>query len=240
MTTDTNPAALTMDKIGTVSPALARFTSETIVGNIWGRDVISLRDRSLVTVAALIQRSQPIELAHQMGLALDNGVKPSELSETITQLSFYSGWANGTAAVVVAEKIFAERGISKDQLAPATVDFLPLEETVEASRVAAVEGLVGPAFSVLADYTTNVLFRDLWLRPTLSPRDRSLVTMAALITANLPAQIVFHINKAMDNGMSREQVAEVITHLAFYAGWPNAMNAANVAKDVFAKRQAQQ
>src|SRR3954454_12788766 len=158
MTTDTNPAALSIDKIGTVSPALARFTTETIVGNLWRRDVISLRDRSLVTVAALIQRSQPIELAHQMGLALDNGVKPSELSETITQLSFYSGWANGTAAVVVAEKIFAERGISKDQLAPATVDFLPLEETVEANRVAAVEGLVGPAFSVLADYTTNVLF----------------------------------------------------------------------------------
>ncbi len=135
-----------------------------------------------------------------MGVALDNGVKPSELSETITQLAFYSGWANGTAAVVVAEKLFADRGISKDQLAPETVNFLPLEETVEANRVAAVEGLVGPAFSVLADYTTNVLFRDLWLRPTLSPRDRSLVTMAALITANLPAQIVFHTNKAMDNG----------------------------------------
>jgi len=64
--------------------------------------------------------------------------------------------------------------------------------------------------------------------------------MAALITVNLPGQIVFHINKAMDNGMSREQVAEVITHLAFYAGWPNAMNAANIAKDVFARREAQQ
>lgn len=164
--TDTNPAALTIDKIGPVSPALARFTTETIEGNLWKRDVISLRDRSLVTVAALIQRSQPIELAHQMGVALDNGVKPSELSETITQLSFYSGWANGTAAVVVADKIFAERGISKDQLAPANVEFLPLEEAVEANRLAAVESLVGPAFSVLADYTTNVLFRDLWLRPT--------------------------------------------------------------------------
>jgi hypothetical protein len=69
MTTDTSPAALTIDKIGTVSPALARFTTETIVGNLWKRDVISLRDRSLVTVAALIQRSQPIELGYHMGLA---------------------------------------------------------------------------------------------------------------------------------------------------------------------------
>jgi 4-carboxymuconolactone decarboxylase len=235
-TTVKNPSALTIEKIETVSPALARFTTETIVGSLWSRGVISLRDRSLVTVAALIQRSQPIELAHHMRLALDNGVKPSELSETITQLSFYSGWANGTAAVTIAETIFSERRISKNLLAPATVELLPLEETTEANRVAAVQGLVGSAFSALADYTTNVLFRDLWLRPTLAPRDRSLVTMAALITANLPAQIVFHLNKAMDNGMSRDQVAEVITHLAFYAGWPNAMNAANVAKDVFAKR----
>ncbi len=113
---------------------------------------------------------------------------------------------------------------------------MPLDEPVEAARVTAVEGLIGPAFNRLADFTTNVLFRDLWLRPALSPRDRSLITMTALITANLPAQIVFHINKAMDNGMTQDQVAEVITHLAFYAGWPNAMNAGNIAKDVFAKR----
>jgi len=87
-----------------------------------------------------------------------------------------------------------------------------------------------------ADYTTNVLFADLWLRPTLSLRDRSLVKMSALITANLPAQIVFYIN-TMDNGMTEEQVTEVITHIAFYAGWPNAMNTAVVAKDAFAKRK---
>ena len=65
MTTDTNPVALTIDEIGAVAPALSRFTTETIVGNLWKREVISLRDRSLVTVAALIQRSQPIELAFQ-------------------------------------------------------------------------------------------------------------------------------------------------------------------------------
>jgi 4-carboxymuconolactone decarboxylase len=140
-------------------------------------------------------------------------------------------------AVQVAAQVFADRRIGPDELPNANEDLMPLDEPVEASRVAAVEELVGPAFSRLADFTTHILFRDLWLRSALSPRDRSLVTMTALITANLPAQIVFHINKAMDNGMSQEQVAEVITHLAFYAGWPNAMNAANVAKDVFAKRE---
>jgi 4-carboxymuconolactone decarboxylase len=231
-------AADALEQITSVSPALARYTSDTIVDNLWKNDVLPARDRSLVTVAAMIQRGQPIELANQIELALDNGVSPAEISETIAQLSFYSGWGNGTNAVDVAAQIFADRGIGPDQLANANEDLVPLDEPVEANRVAAVEALVGPAFARLADFTTHVLFRDLWLRPALSPRDRSLVTMTALITANLPAQIVFHINKAMDNGLTQGQVAEVITHLAFYAGWPNAMNAANVAKDVFAKREA--
>jgi 4-carboxymuconolactone decarboxylase len=234
----TQSAADALEQIKSVSPALARYTSDTIVDDLWKNDILTARDRSLVTVAAMIQRGQPIELAYQIGLALDNGVTAAEISETIAQLSFYSGWGNGTNAVDVAAQIFADRGIDPDQLADANEDLMPLDEPVEANRIAAVEGLVGPAFSRLADFTTQVLFRDLWLRPALSPRDRSLVTMTALITANLPAQIVFHINKAMDNGMTQGQVAEVITHLAFYAGWPNAMNAANVAKDVFAKREA--
>ena len=234
----TQSAADALEQIKSVSPALARYTSDTIVDDLWKNDILTARDRSLVTVAAMIQRGQPIELAYQIGLALDSGVTAAEVSETIAQLSFYSGWGNGTNAVDVAAQIFADRGIDLDQLADANEDLMPLDEPVEANRIAAVEGLVGPAFSRLADFTTQVLFRDLWLRPALSPRDRSLVTMTALITANLPAQIVFHINKAMDNGMTQGQVAEVIAHLAFYAGWPNAMNAANVAKDVFAKREA--
>jgi 4-carboxymuconolactone decarboxylase len=225
-----------VDDTMTVSPALAHLTNETILGDLWKRDVITPRDRSLVTVASLIQRSQPIELARHIALALDNGVTPAELSETITQLAFYSGLANGTAAVAVARQIFTERGIGQDQLAPVKVELLVQDADVEANRVKTVEGLLGPAFGALADYTTNLLFGNVWLRPTLSPRDRCLVTMTALITANMAAQIGYHVNKAMDNGMTEQQVAEVITHIGFYAGWPNAMNAANVAKDLFAKR----
>ena len=74
-------------------------------------------------------------------------------------------------------------------------------------------------------YTTDVLFRDLWLRPDLAPRDRSLVTVSALIANGLVAQISYHLNRAMDNGLTPTQAAEVVTHLAFYAGWPNAFSA---------------
>jgi 4-carboxymuconolactone decarboxylase len=113
---------------------------------------------------------------------------------------------------------------------------LPLNETAEAARKAFVAEQFGAIAPGLVDYTTDYLFRDLWLRPGLAPRDRSLITVAALISAGQVAQITFHLNRAMDNGLTREQAAEVITHLAFYAGWPNAMSALAVAKDVFAKR----
>ena len=77
---------------------------------------------------------------------------------------------------------------------------------------------------------------ELWKRPGLAPRDRSLVTVSALIASGQVAQIPYHLNRAMDNGLTQAQAVEVITHLAFYAGWPNAFSALPVAKDVFEKR----
>jgi 4-carboxymuconolactone decarboxylase len=95
---------------------------------------------------------------------------------------------------------------------------------------------VGPVTPGLHRFTTDILFRDLWLRPDLAPRDRSLVTVGALIASGQVAQIPYHLNRAMDNGLTRAQAAEVVTHLAFYAGWPNAMSAVPVVKGVFDNR----
>ena len=85
-------------------------------------------------------------------------------------------------------------------------------------------------------YTSDVLFKDLWLRPALAPRDRSLVTVSALIASGQVGQVTYHLNRAMDSGLTQEEAGEVITHLAFYAGWPNAFSAVPVAKDVFDQR----
>ena len=87
----------------------------------------------------------------------------------------------------------------------------------------------------LAELTDTVLFGDVWARPELSPRDRSLVTVSALIAMNRPDQLRSHLVRARDNGVTQEEVVEVITHLAFYAGWPNAVTAIAVAKQVFQK-----
>ena len=103
-------------------------------------------------------------------------------------------------------------------------------------RATRVQEQFGSFFPGLVQYTTDVLFRDLWLRPDLAPRDRSLVTVGALIASGQVAQIPYHLNRAMDNGLKQAEAAEVVAHLAFYAGWPNAFSALPVVKDVFEKR----
>ena len=85
----------------------------------------------------------------------------------------------------------------------------------------------------LAELSANVLFGDVWERPQLSKRDRSLITVAALTALYRTDQLRGHIGRALDNGVTKEEIAEVITHIAFYAGWPNGVNAAQVAKQVF-------
>lgn len=96
--------------------------------------------------------------------------------------------------------------------------------------------LVGDVTPKLAELTDNVLFGDVWARPQLSRRDRSLVTVSALIAMNRPDQLRSHLALAKQNGVTEEELSEAITHLAFYAGWPSGMSAAGVAKAVFQKQ----
>ncbi|PYU92497.1 MAG: 4-carboxymuconolactone decarboxylase [Acidobacteria bacterium] len=194
------------------------------------------RGPSLVTIAALIARNQTVEMPYYFDLALNNGVKASELSEVITHLAFYSGWSNAASAVAIAKDVFERRGIGPDQLPPASPELLPLNEDAEADRAARVEQDFGKVAAGVVQYTTDLLFRDLWLRPALTPRDRSLVTVSALIASGQVAQITYHLNRAMDNGLTKSQASEVLTQLAFYAGWPNVFSALPVAKAVFEKR----
>jgi len=81
----------------------------------------------------------------------------------------------------------------------------------------------------LVDYTNDVIYGDLWERKALSKRDRSLITVAALVATYRPEQLVSHLSRAIANGVTQEEITEVITHMAFYAGWPAAMSAAKVA-----------
>jgi 4-carboxymuconolactone decarboxylase len=226
----------TASDIQLVSPGLEHYTQKLLLNEVWRRPDLSPRDRSIVTLAALIARNQSAELAFYLNLALDSGVKPAEISEIITHLAFYSGWPNAMSSVAIAKDIFAKRKIAAEQLPGASPKLLPIDAQAEQRRTAAVQQSTGPVSPGLVRYTSDVLFHDLWLRPDLAPRDRSLVTISALIASGQVAQITFHLNKAMDNGLTKAQAGEVLTQLAFYAGWPNVFSAVPVVKSVFDRR----
>jgi 4-carboxymuconolactone decarboxylase len=231
-----NTVSTTRQDFHAVAPALERYTNERLLGEVWKRPGLDARDRSIITLAALIARQDALELPFYLNRALDNGVNPSEISEIITHLAFYSGWTNAAMAASAAKDVFAARNIDVDQLPAANGPRLPVNKAAEAERSERVERQFGAAFPGLVQYTTDILFRDLWLRPGLTPRDRSLVTVSALIASGQLGQFSSHLERAMENGLTAPQVSEAITQLAFYAGWPAAFSAMPLAKAVLEKR----
>jgi 4-carboxymuconolactone decarboxylase len=97
-------------------------------------------------------------------------------------------------------------------------------------------GQVRDVFPKLGELTDKVVFGDVWERKGLSKRDRSLVTLSSLVTQCRLDQLQGHLFRALDNGVTKDEIAEVITHLAFYSGWPSAMTAARIAREVFEER----
>jgi 4-carboxymuconolactone decarboxylase len=204
-----------------VAPGLGEYTDSLLFGDIWLRKELAPRDRSIATVSALIASGRIAQVGGHVGRALDNGVTPGEIGGIITHLAFYSGWPNAISAVQATKELFDRRGIGAvgaDGAAPPDLD-----AAAEADRAASpdVKRLsTAPAF---AEYTKQVLFGDLWRRPDLSMRDRSLVTIAALVATGATAELPMHVRQGMNNGLTRTELAEVPLHLAFYAGWPKAM-----------------
>lgn len=109
---------------------------------------------------------------------------------------------------------------------------MDLEEPVSRARQ-----LFGDFAPTLVELTDQVLFGDVWARPQLSLRDRSLITCAALVATGKTEQMASHFPRAIANGVTQEELVELITHLAFYAGWPNAVSAVMRAKELFEKKQ---
>jgi 4-carboxymuconolactone decarboxylase len=117
--------------------------------------------------------------------------------------------------------------------APAKVQTVPAPVRLSTTNNRPSARATGDFAPKLAEITDDVLYADVWERPQLSKRDRSLVTVAALIALNRPDQLRSHFARARENGVTQEEIIETITHMAFYAGWPNAVSAIAVAREVF-------
>jgi 4-carboxymuconolactone decarboxylase len=108
-----------------------------------------------------------------------------------------------------------------------------MEGEIMSNQFTPAQKAFGDVAPALAEISDKVLFGEVWKRPGLSARDRSLVTVASLISLYRTNELPFHLKKALENGVSRDELAEVITHLAFYAGWPPASTAVAIARKVF-------
>ena len=97
----------------------------------------------------------------------------------------------------------------------------------------AAQRALGDFAPKMVELTDKVLFGDIWERPELSKRDRSLITCAALVATGKTEQMTFHFPRALENGVTKSEVIELITHLAFYTGWPSSMSALNKARELF-------
>jgi 4-carboxymuconolactone decarboxylase len=199
------------------------LTDEVLFGDVWRRPELAPRDRSLVTVSALIATGKTTQLAGHLGRAFDNGVQPTEASGLLAHLAVYSGWPNAVSALNVYEQVYTARKIDPTALRDVRPR-LPVSG-LDASQARTVNedfGTIAPKFAQL---TNEIVFNDLWRRPDLSPRDRSLATIAALAAMGDDDQLDIYLRRAIESGLTRAQVNEALTHLGFYAGWPKAMKA---------------
>ena len=206
-----------------VAPGMAAYTDEVLFGQVWPGPGLSQRDRSLVVIAALIATDKPAQLRGHLGRALDNGVTPVEASGVLTHLAFYVGWPSAVVSLAVFDEVYTARDVDTAALAPFAARPTPTEPAPVADDAFA------PGFARLTD---TVIRDDLWRRTDLVPRDRLLVTISALTALGEADQIPDLIRQSSTAGLTRADVGEALTHLAFYVGWPRVTRALEVLETV--------
>jgi 4-carboxymuconolactone decarboxylase len=215
-----------------IAPGLATLTDDVLFGDVWNRAELSPRDRSLVTISVLIATGRTAPLATHLGRALTNGVKPTEASALLAHLAIYCGWPSAVAALEPYEQVYNARKVDTSSLAAVSRRLPPPASSAGGRGTDAELGTVAPKF---VELTNDVVLNDLWRRSDLAVRDRSLVTIAALAAMGDSDQLDVYVHRGLDNGLTSAQIAEALTHLAFYAGWPRATKALTAAAKILSK-----
>ncbi len=210
------------------APYLGQVRNEYVYGQVWERPGLSARDRSMITVAVNQALYATNELRLHMGRALDNGVTQAEISEIIAHTLWYSGFPTGVNAARVAAEVFEERGLPTTP--PGASDRQPpVDPELEFPGAF-------PQTPYLRDLLNQVVYAETWNREELSPRDRSMITVAVGTALYASSEVRYHTGRALDNGVTPEEIAEIIYHVTFYSGFPTGVNAARVAEQVFESR----
>jgi len=226
--------------------ALGGFAFD-VVGEMWGRPVLSRRDRSLIVVSTLAAQARDEELELHTEIAIRNGLTRVEVEEIVLTVAGYAGFP---AAMAAARRVDA--GLRTAESVDRLSDRSPAVVKSDAQRdedAAVVYGRMagqpaagpGEALAQLEARLGGVGlliyrwgFGEIWARTQLSPRDRSLSVIAILVALGAQAQLSFHVPAGMRNGLSREEIEAAITHLSLYSGFPRAVDAIQTARAAFA------
>ncbi|AYF76398.1 carboxymuconolactone decarboxylase [Nocardia yunnanensis] len=241
-----------IDGIAEIAPDLARYTVEFGYGDIYHRPGLTLRQRQLANIAALAAMGTAApQLRFHIDGALNVGVTPAEVVETLIHISVYSGIPAAINGLTVAKTVFADR---PESASPVVVAPISPEETLAERHQRGLEALdridgeaghqvvaaLADIAPDLAGYIIDFSFGDVYSRPGLDLPTRELVTVAACTALGTAApQLRVHLHGLLNVGGTRAEAIEVITQMAAYAGFPAALNALTAAREVFAHRDAE-
>jgi 4-carboxymuconolactone decarboxylase len=205
------------------APALGWYSDTVHFGEIWERPILDKRQRSIVTVAALIARSHYAQLTGHFNRALKHGLTPTEVVEVVTHLAFYAGWPCAISAVRVMQEVF-----NSHQILAETVNQSLSRVGLAAEPSDADPDGLAPRCAALDEYTDRLVDGDLWKRTELLPKCRSLATIACLVAQGEVEMLRKEAVRGMQNGLSADELYEAGLHLAFYVGWAKAERAVSV------------
>jgi 4-carboxymuconolactone decarboxylase len=183
-----------------------------VYGEVWERPDLSKRDRSLATIAVAQGMGAASELRSHIARGLDNGVTQEEIGELITHISFYTGIPSGMNAARVAAAVFESRNLPMPQ---SDIPAAPYLDSI-------IDGLLA----------------DTWERSPLTTRERTLITMAVMQTLYSTDELRAQMERALDNGITSDEISELIAHVTLYAGFPMGVNSSRTAGAVFQERGA--
>jgi len=229
--------------------ALGSFAVDHVLGNLWSRPQLSRRDRSLIVVSFLASIGSIDELRSHVRGALNHGVTRSEVEEIVLQVAGYAGFPMAMQASRIVDEVFrAQDGVERlpdrpeaaakddparwrdaaDVLATLFAGRLPADPAT--ARAGLVEALGG-----VGELAFDWAFGELWSRTQLSRRDRSLVTVAILAILARADELAVHVPGALNHGVTREEVEEVMVQLTVYGGFPRAVEGIRAARAAFAR-----
>ncbi len=232
--------------------ALGSIAVRTGTGEIWSRPQLSRRDRSLVVISMLTALNRETELRFHVAGGLNHGLTRDEVDEIMVQIAPYAGMPTALGGAGAVAAVFAQRDGTETRESPPA----PMEPKDDAQRRAdgldflktllgvpdldpkATEAAILDQQGEMGNLVIDYAFGDVWVRPQLSRRDRSLIVVSVLTAQNLSHELGIHLSGALNHGVTRREIEEVMITASLYCGFPRAIDGMLLAKKVFAERDA--